>query len=90
MVAATEDTSDIFRSILSVMELGGVGTGAFDASRFEMAIIVGVSVALAVGTLGYFPFVSRRFKFDFALLQIFNEKYVLVVLYRFEFHKKHE
>jgi hypothetical protein len=89
MVAATEDTSDIFGPILSVTEVGGVVTGTFDASRFEMAIIFGVSVALAVGTLGYFPFVFRRFKFDFALLQIFNEKYVLVVLCRFEFHKKH-
>jgi hypothetical protein len=38
-------------------ELGGVGTGPFDASRFEMAIIYCVSVALAVGTLGYLPFV---------------------------------
>jgi hypothetical protein len=70
-----------------VTELGEVGTGAFDASRFEMAIIFCVSVALAVVTLGYFPFVSRRFKFDFALLQVFNKKYVLVVVCRFEFHK---
>jgi hypothetical protein len=56
-----------------------MGTGAFDASRFEMAIICSVSIGFSVGTLGYFPFVSRRLKFDFALLQIFNEKFVLVV-----------
>jgi hypothetical protein len=54
MVAATDDTSDIFRSILSVPELGGVGTGAFDASRFEMAIILSVRI---VGSwlIGLFP-----------------------------------
>jgi hypothetical protein len=82
VIASTEYKSDIFRSILSVTELGGVGTDAFDASRFVMAIIFCVSVALEVGTLGYFPFVPRRFKFDSALLRIFNEKYVLV-LFRF-------
>jgi hypothetical protein len=54
-----------------------------------MAINFGVSVSLAVGTLGYFPFVFRRFEFDFALLQMLNEKYVLVIRGRFEFYKKH-
>jgi hypothetical protein len=87
MVAATEDTSEIFGLILSVTQLDGVVTGTFDASLFEMPIIFGVSVALAVGTLDYFPFVFRRFEFDFALLQMFNEKYVPVIWGRFEFHK---
>jgi hypothetical protein len=43
-------------------------TSAFDATPFEMAIILDVSIALAVGTLGYFLFVFRRFKFDLTLL----------------------
>jgi hypothetical protein len=40
----------------------------FDASGCKMATILGVSVAFAVCTLGYFPFVFRRFEFDLTLL----------------------
>jgi hypothetical protein len=68
MVAATEDTFDIFRSVLSVAEMCGVITGAFDASGCKTTIILRVSVALAVCSLGYFTFVFRRFEFDLILL----------------------
>jgi hypothetical protein len=78
VVAATEYTSDIFGSVHSVTELAGVVTTTFGASRFEMAIIFGVSVPLAVGS----------FKFDCIFLQIFIEKYVLVIWCRFEFYIK--
>jgi hypothetical protein len=43
-------------------------TGAFDASGFKMAVILDVSVTLAVCTLGYFTYVIRGLKFDLTLL----------------------
>jgi hypothetical protein len=61
MVAATEDTFDIFCSVLSVI------TGAFDESGCKMAKNLGVSVALAVCALVYVSFVFRRFEFDLTL-----------------------
>jgi hypothetical protein len=68
MVAATEDTFDIFGSVISVTEMCEVITGAFDSSGRKMAIILGVSRALAVCTLVYLQFVFRRFEFYLTLL----------------------
>jgi hypothetical protein len=58
MVATTENTSDIIRAFRSVTVLCGVITCAFDASWFEMAVVLCVSVSLAVFALDSIPFVS--------------------------------
>jgi hypothetical protein len=69
--------------------LCGVITYAFDAPWFEMAVVLCVSVSLAVCALSNIPFVLGRFKPDFALLEVFNKEDVLVVQARFQLHKKH-
>jgi hypothetical protein len=76
MVATTENTSDIIRAFCSVTVLCGVITCAFDASWFEMAVFFCVSVSLAVCALSNIPFVLGRFKFDFALLEVFDKEYI--------------
>jgi hypothetical protein len=88
MVATTENTSDIIRAFRSVTVLCGAITCAFDESWFEMAVVLCVSVSLAVCALSNIPFVLGRFKFDFDLLEVFNKEYVLVVRSRFQHHKK--
>jgi hypothetical protein len=72
-----------------VTVLCGVLTYAFDASCFEVAVVFGVSVSLAVCALNNIPFVLGRFKFDFALLEVFDKEYVFVVRGRFQLHKNH-
>jgi hypothetical protein len=89
MAATTENTSDIIRAFRSVTVLCGVITRAFDASWFEMAVILCVSISSAVCALGNIPFVIGRYKFDFALLEVFDEVYIPVVWGRFQLHKKH-
>jgi hypothetical protein len=54
-----------------------------------MAVVFCVSVSLAVGTLSNISFVLGRFKFDYALPEVFNKEYVLVVWGRFQLHKTH-
>jgi hypothetical protein len=66
-----------------------VTTCPFDAWWFEMVVIFCVSMSLAVCALSKIPFVLGRFKFDFALLEVFDKKYVLVVRGRFQLHKNH-
>jgi hypothetical protein len=66
-----------------------MGTGAFHASWCVVTVIPCVLVSLTVGTLCIVSFLSGRFKCDFALLQVFDLKYVLIVWGRFEIHKKH-
>jgi hypothetical protein len=53
-----------------------------------MAVILCVSISLAVCALGNIPCVLGRFKFDFALLEVFDQEYSLVVRDRFQLHKK--
>jgi hypothetical protein len=89
MVATTENTSDIIRAFRSVKVLCGVSTCAFDASWFEMAVVFCVSVSLAICAFSNIPFVLGSIKFDFALLEVFDKEYVLVVRGRFQLHKKH-
>jgi hypothetical protein len=89
MVATTENTPDIIRAFRSVTVLCGVFICTFDASWFEMAVVFCVSVSLAVSALSNIPFVLGWFKFDFALLEVFDKEYVLVVRGRFQLHKKH-
>jgi hypothetical protein len=88
MVATTENTSDIIRAFRSVTVLCGMITCAFDASWFEMAVVLCLSLSLAVRALSNIPFVLGRFKFDFALLEVSDKEYVLVVRGRFQLHKK--
>jgi hypothetical protein len=89
MIATTENTSDIIRAFRSMTVLCGVITCAFDASWFEMAVVLCVCVSLAVCALSNIPFVLGRLKFDFALLEEFDQEYILVVRGRFQLHKKH-
>jgi hypothetical protein len=79
LVANTENTSDMIRAFRSMTVLCGEITCAFDESWFEMAVVLFVSVSLAVGALSNIPFVLGMFKFDFALLEVFRKEYVLVV-----------
>jgi hypothetical protein len=88
--ATTENTSDIIRAFRSVTALCGVITFAFDASWFQMAVVLSVFVSLAVCALVYISFVHGRFKFDFALLEVFDNEYILVVRGRFQLHKNME
>jgi hypothetical protein len=63
---------------------------AFDASWFEMALVLFVSVSLAVCAVSNIPFMLGRFKFDSELLETFEKEYVLVVRGRFQLHKNME
>jgi hypothetical protein len=72
MAATTKNTSDIIRASHSVTVLW-----------FEMAVILCVSVSLAVCALSNIPFVLGRYKFDFALFEVFDKAYILVVRGRF-------
>jgi hypothetical protein len=89
MVAATEDTADITRAIFSVTLGSEMVTGAFDASRFEMTVVLCVSVSLAFNALSNVSFVLRRYKFYFTLLKVFDKEDVLVGRGRLQVHKKH-
>jgi hypothetical protein len=89
IVATTENTSDIIPAFRSVTVLCGVITFAFDSSWFEMAVVLCVSISLAVCALSNIPFVLGRFKLDIALLEVFDKEYILVVLGRFQLQKKH-
>jgi hypothetical protein len=64
-------------------------TCAFDASWFQMAVMLCVPISLAVCALGNITFVFGMFKFDFALLEEFDQEYILVIRGRFQLHKKH-
>jgi hypothetical protein len=88
MVATTEDTADITGAIFSVTLVSEVVTGAFDASRFEMTVVLCVTMSLAVGALSNVSFVLR-FKLYFTLLEVFDEVDVLVVWGWLQVHKKH-
>jgi hypothetical protein len=90
MISTAEDTSDITRSFFSVALICQVATCAFDASRFEMAIILGVPISLTVCTLSNISFVFGWFKFCFVLLYIFYIEYALVIPGRLQFYRKHE
>jgi hypothetical protein len=90
MVATAENTSGIIRAFRSVTVLCEVITCACYASWFEMAVVLCVSVSLAVCALSNIPFVLRRFKFDFALLEVFDKEYLLVVQGKFQRHKNME
>jgi hypothetical protein len=54
-------------------------TCAFDASRFKVTTPFGVPISWAICTLSNIPFVSLRFDFDFQLLEIFHDEYVLII-----------
>jgi hypothetical protein len=54
-----------------------------------MAVVFCVSVSLAVGALSNIPFMLGKFKFVFALLELFDKEYALVVRGRFQLHNKH-
>jgi hypothetical protein len=49
-----------------------VGPGAFDTPRLEVEEVLRMTIALAVGTLRNISFVVGRFKFDSALLKVFD------------------
>jgi hypothetical protein len=66
-----------------------VGSSAFDTPRLEMAEVLRMTTALPVGTLRNISFVVGRFKFDSALLKIFDLKNVFVVGSRFEVNEEH-
>jgi hypothetical protein len=74
IVATAENTSDIIPGVRSARVVCGVITCAFDALWFEMAVVFCVSVSLAVLSLKNISIVLGRFKFDFALLEIFNRE----------------
>jgi hypothetical protein len=48
MVATTKDTADITGAIFSVTLVSEMVTGALDASRFEMTVVLRVTISLAV------------------------------------------
>jgi hypothetical protein len=89
MDATTENTSDNIRAFRSVTVMCKVTACAYDASLFEMGVVLCVSVSFSVCALSSIPFVIERFKFDFALLELFDKEYILVVRGRFQLHKKH-
>jgi hypothetical protein len=64
-------------------------TCAFDASQFEVTIISGVSISLAICTLSNIPFVVGQFKFYFALLYIFYVEYNFIIWGWFQAYKEH-
>jgi hypothetical protein len=55
--------------------------GAFDASWFEVAVVFGVLVSLAVCTLGNVSFVFGQFEFYFDLLYVFDIEYTILVVW---------
>jgi hypothetical protein len=79
MISAAEDIADIARFFSSVAQVCQVISGAFDASWFEVAVVLGVPVSLAVCTLRNAPFVSGRFEFYFALLYVFDIEHIFVI-----------
>jgi hypothetical protein len=68
MTSSSEDTVGIVLFFFSVAEVCQVIAAAFHASWFEVAVVFGVPVSLAVSTLGKISFVSGRFELCFALL----------------------
>jgi hypothetical protein len=86
----TENTLDINRAFFSVALVCHAVTCAFDASRFEMAIIFGVPISLTVCAYGNIPFLFGRFELHFALLYTFYIEYVLAIWGRFQFYKNME
>jgi hypothetical protein len=89
MVATTEDTADTTGAIFSVTLVSEMITGALDASQFEMTVVLRVTISLAVGALCNVPFLFRRFKCYFILLEVFDEEDVLIVWDRLQVHKEH-
>jgi hypothetical protein len=89
MVATTEDTADITGAILSVTLVSEMITVALDACRFEMTVVLRVPISRAVGALCNVPFLFRRFKCYFTLLEVFYEEDVLIVWGRLQVHKEH-
>jgi hypothetical protein len=67
-----------------------VVTCAFDAAWFKVAVVFGVPVSLAVCTLGNVSFVSRQFKFYFALLYVFDIEYIFAIRGRLRFDEHGE
>jgi len=65
-----------------------MGAGAFDTSGAMEAVSLGVSVALAFGTLRYGAFRSGRFKGDFGINEGLYEVDVFVVGTRLEVIKE--
>jgi hypothetical protein len=54
-----------------------------------VAVIICVSIALAIRALGNLSFVLWWFEFNFALLKEINIKYILIVKGRLEVDEKH-
>jgi len=65
-----------------------MGSGAFDTPGAKEAVSLGVSVALAFGTLRYGAFRSGRFKGDFGIKEGLYKVDVFVVGTRFEVNKE--
>jgi hypothetical protein len=76
-------------SIFFMVLVCQVVTCALHAPRFEMVIIFYVPISLTVCTLSNISFVFRLFEFNFALLYIFYNEYVLVIRSRFQFYKNY-
>jgi hypothetical protein len=67
-------------SIFPSAQVYKVISGAFDASWFQVAVVFGVPVFLAICTLGNVSFVSEEggVEFYFALLYAFDIEYILL------------
>jgi hypothetical protein len=90
MISIAEGTPDFTRAFLVRALARRVVTSTFHTPRLEVAKILGVPVSLTIGTLRDFSGVPGRFKLNFALLQEFNIKDVLVVWGWQEVDEKHE
>jgi hypothetical protein len=79
----------ITRSFLTVTVVNQMVTRSFDASWFEVTVVFGVPISLAICTLSNIPFAFGWFEFYFSLLYIFHVEYIFIILGWFQVYKEH-